>query len=439
MANGQGYFQRHTNPPVFFTSTVVILLFVAWGVIRPAHLGNVADALSSWITEYFGWWYILSVTGFLVFVIILLLSPWARIRLGKDDERPEWPTWSWFSMLFTAGMGIGLVFYGVAEPIFHFTDPPVGEGGTQEAATTAMNLTFFHWGVHPWAIYIVLGLSLGYFSFRHDLPLRPASAFYPLIGEGVHGAVGHAIDILAVFGTLFGLATSLGLGATQINAGLTQMFGVASGPTVQVLIIAAITAVAVASVLAGLDAGIRRLSVLNMYLAIALAAFVFIVGPTLFILEFMVQSAGYYVQNLPSTSLQMFTFSEAGDEWFQSWTLFYWGWWISWSPFVGLFIARISRGRTIRQFILGTLLAPGVHRVVHDLWRQRAAWHPAPGQRSTRQRRHDRCHVRANGASAGHAGTDHDRLSPGGDRGRDLLRDILRFGLARHRHPDQRR
>lgn len=358
MSNGQGYFQRHTNPPVFFTSAFLILAFVLWGVLAPAQLGNVASAVNAWITEFFGWWYILSVTGFLVFVIILLLSPWARIRLGKDDERPEWPTWSWFSMLFTAGMGIGLVFYGVAEPIFHFTDPPVGEGGTQGAATTAMNLTFFHWGVHPWAIYIVLGLSLGYFAFRHDLPLRPASAFYPLIGEGIHGVVGHVIDVLAVFGTLFGLATSLGLGASQINAGLGQVFGITTGPTVQVLIIAVITAVAVGSVLAGLDAGIRRLSVLNMYLAILLAAFVFIVGPTLFILEFMVQSAGNYIQNLPSTSMQMFTFSDTGDQWFQSWTLFYWGWWISWSPFVGLFIARISRGRTIRQFILGTLFAP---------------------------------------------------------------------------------
>lgn len=358
MADAASYLREHTNPPVFVISAILVLAFVTWGVAAPGNLGDVANAIMGWISTYFGWWYVLSVTGFLVFVIVLMLSRYANVRLGKDDEAPEWSTWAWFSMLFTAGMGIGLVFFGVAEPIFHLNAPPVGEPGTPAAAREAMNTTFFHWGFHPWAVYIVVGLSLGYFCFRHDLPLRPASAFYPLIGERIYGWLGNLIDILAVFGTLFGLATSLGLGAVQINAGLAQVFGIAESATWQVVIIALVTAVAVVSLMLGIDGGIRRLSVFNMCLAIILAAVVFIAGPTLFILDFIVGSTGYYLQHLPETSLRIFTFSQDGSSWMSSWTLFYWGWWIAWSPFVGLFIARISRGRTIRQFIVGTLLVP---------------------------------------------------------------------------------
>jgi len=358
MADVHAYMREHTNPPVFLISAVLVLAFVGWGVAAPGSLGNIADAIMSWIATYFGWWYIVSVTGFLVFVLYLLVSPFGGIRIGKDDEAPEWSTWGWFSMLFTAGMGIGLVFFGVAEPIFHLTDPPVGEARTPEAAWDAMKLTFFHWCLHPWAVYIIIGLSLGFFCFRHDLPLRPAAAFYPLIGERIYGWLGNLIDILAVFGALFGLATSLGLGAAQINSGLHDVFGVPVSATVQVIIITVITAIAVTSVMLGLEGGIRRLSVINMYLAIVLAAAVFVAGPTLFILEFMIGSTGHYLQHLPETSLRVFTFSDEGAQWISSWTLFYWGWWIAWSPFVGMFIARISRGRTVRQFIVGTLLAP---------------------------------------------------------------------------------
>ncbi|WP_163648451.1 BCCT family transporter [Modicisalibacter sp. 'Wilcox'] len=352
------YLQKHTNPPVFFVSAFIVLAFVIWGIVAPAQLGAIASDINTWIAQTFGWWYMLVVTLFLIFVLVLMFSRWGHVKLGPDDSEPEWSTWSWFSMLFTAGMGIGLVFYGVAEPIFHFNSPPVGEGGTGQAALKAMGITLFHWGLHPWAVYIVIGLSLGYFCYRRDLPMRPASALYPLIGKGIYGPVGHAIDILAVFGTLFGLATSLGLGATQINAGLNEVFGISIGATSQVIIIGVITAVAVTSVMLGVDAGIRRLSVINLYLAILLAVFVFVVGPTTFILEFMVNSTGYYVQHLPERSFEMYSFSQAGSDWLKSWTLFYWGWWISWSPFVGMFIARVSRGRTIRQFIAGTLLAP---------------------------------------------------------------------------------
>jgi len=358
MAKVRAYLNEHTNPPVFLVSLVLVLTLVGWGVTAPANLGAVAGSVKNWIAVYFGWWYLSSVLAFLLFAVILMFSPYGRIRIGKDDDRPEWGTWAWFSMLFTAGMGIGLVFFGVAEPIFHFQSMPVHLDGQGEAAVRAMHITIFHWGLHPWAIYIILGLSMGYFCFRHDLPLRPASAFYPLIGNGIYGWIGHLIDILAVFGTLFGLATSLGLGATQISAGLHEVFGLPAGATTQVVIIGCITAVAVASLMLGLDKGIRRLSVINMYGAILLALVVFLAGPTLFILNYMVQSTGYYLQHLPWTSLRTFAFSDEGTQWLEDWTLFYWGWWISWSPFVGMFIARISRGRTIREFILGTLLAP---------------------------------------------------------------------------------
>ena len=358
MSGVQAYLREHTNPPVFLVSLALILILVGWGVSDPAGLGNAADATMGWITTYFGWWYLASVFGFLIFALVLMFSPFGRIRMGKDDERPEWGTWPWFSMLFTAGMGIGLVFFGVAEPIFHFDGLPTDTNGPGERAVQAMHTTIFHWGLHPWAIYIVLGLSMGYFAFRHDLPLRPASGLYPLIGRSIYGWPGHLIDILAVFGTVFGLATSLGLGATQINAGLNAVFGVPMGATSQVVIIAVITAVAVTSLMLGLDGGIRRLSVGNMYGAILLALVVFVAGPTLFILEYAVQSTGYYIQHLPGTSLNVFAFSEEGHDWIGDWTLFYWGWWIAWSPFVGMFIARVSRGRTIREFILGTLLAP---------------------------------------------------------------------------------
>ena len=317
MGDSQSYLQKHTNPPVFLISIGLLVIFLIWGISAPANLGNVAGAVFTWIGQYLGWWYLASVFGFLVFTIIILFSPYGRLKLGKDDDKPEFTTWGWFSMLFTAGMGIGLVFYGVAEPIFHYNTPPGGlaEAGTGQAALLAMHTTYFHWGLHPWAVYIILGMSMGYFAFRHDMPLRPASAFYPLIGRRIYGWVGNLIDILAVFGTLFGLATSLGLGASQINSGLNSVFGMPVGWESQVLIIAALTAIAVTSLMLGIDKGIRRLSIWNMYGAIALAVIVFLAGPTLFILKYLVQSVGFYIQNLPITSLRIFAFDAEGQEW----------------------------------------------------------------------------------------------------------------------------
>ena len=354
----RSYLSEHTNPPVFLISGAVVLVLLALGVIFPVGFGSAASGLLSWITTYFGWFYILSVSFMLLFVIWVMFTRWGRIRIGPDDSRPEYGTMSWFAMLFTAGMGIGLVYYGVAEPISHFTSPPVGKAGTEAAATHAMNYTFYHWGLHPWAIYIVLGLAVGYFHYRKGLPIKPASAFYPLIGDRIYGPIGHAIDILAVFGTIFGLATSIGIGAKQIDAGLNTLFGVPNNTVMQLVVIGAVEAVAIVSVMLGIDAGIRRLANINMWMAVALCAFVFIVGPTLFLLESLAGNVGYYLQNLIGTSFNMFSMSKSGSEWQASWTLFYWGWWISWSPFVGMFIARISYGRTIRQFIFGALLAP---------------------------------------------------------------------------------
>ncbi|MQA02801.1 MAG: BCCT family transporter [Streptosporangiales bacterium] len=353
------YLRTHTNPPVFFISGAVILAFLIVGVAFTDTTSKVASGALGFISTNFGWFYVLVATFFLVFVIAVMLSRYGRLRLGPDDSRPEYRTLPWFAMLFTAGMGIGLVFYGVYEAPFHLEEGPIAGRGMR-GAMEALGITIFHWGLHPWAIYIVLGMSMGYFCFRKNLPLRPAAALYPLIGDRIYGWVGHVIDILAVFGTLFGLATSLGLGSQQVNAGLAEVFGIPVNQTVQIVIVALITAVAVLSVMLGIDKGIRRLSVINLWLALLLMVFVFAVGPKLFILSGLADATGSYLQNLVSNSLfvadPQFEATAAG--WQADWTLFYWGWWISWSPFVGMFIARISYGRTLRQFISGTLLAP---------------------------------------------------------------------------------
>jgi choline/glycine/proline betaine transport protein len=334
----------------------VLLAFMAFGVIAPERAMVVFTGALDAVSTHFGWFYVLAVAFFIAFVILLLLSPYARIRLGDDDERPEFSRITWFSMLFSAGMGIGLLFFGVAEPIMHYTNPPGMEGRTLEAARNALPLTFFHWGLHAWAIYVVMGLAIAYFSFRLKLPLAIRSAFYPLLGERVHGFPGHVIDVLAVFGTMFGLATSLGLGAMQINAGLHYLFDIPKGSEAQLVIIAVVTAAATLSLATGLSNGIRRLSELNMILAALLMVFVFVVGPTQFILDAFADNLGFYLRDFV---VRTFRIRALGDhEWSKTWTLFYWGWWIAWAPFVGMFVARISRGRTIREFILGVTLAP---------------------------------------------------------------------------------
>lgn len=349
-------FLSNLNPPVFFGSVSLIFAVVVLGAIFPAKTEAVFGAAHAWIIETFGWFYMFSVAVFVIFAIGVALSSYGTIKLGPDDSSPDFSYGSWFAMLFSAGMGIGLMYFGVAEPIMHWTAPPVGAGGTAGAAREALKITFFHWGIHAWAIYAVIGLALAYFGFRHDLPLTIRSSLYPLIGERIHGPLGHTVDLFAVIGTMFGVATSLGFGVTQVNAGLAYLFGIEESVFVQLILIAAITAVATVSVVSGLEAGIRRISELNLVLAVLLVVFVLVAGPTLFLFQALVQNAGAYLSEIVSKTFNLYAYEPSG--WIGGWTIFYWAWWISWSPFVGMFIARISRGRTIREFVTGVLLVP---------------------------------------------------------------------------------
>ncbi len=344
------------NPPVFFGAAAVVVAFVVFGGLFTEVAASVFSFTQRSIVRYFGWYYALVVTACLVFTLWLAVSPRRRIRLGGPDARPAFGRLGWFTMLFAAGMGIGLVFWGVSEPVLHYGEPLRAEAGTAAARNEAMVLSFFHWGLHAWAIYIVFALAVGFFHFNRGLPLAPRIILHPLIGDRIHGPAGDAVDILCTVGTLLGVATSLGLGAMQINASLSAFFGWPDSTLVQVGLIAGITALATVSVVLGVKRGIRRLSLLNLGLAAALLAFVFLAGPTLYVTELMISSVGAYLERLPRLSLYL---DPGGDsEWQATWTLFYWGWWISWSPFVAIFVARISEGRTIGEFVLGVLLVP---------------------------------------------------------------------------------
>ncbi|WP_339614799.1 choline BCCT transporter BetT [uncultured Gilvimarinus sp.] len=344
------------NPPVFFGAGGLCLVFVLFAVLMPTTAESLFGSVQGWVIHSAGWFYILAVALFLLFVVILAFSSFGNIKLGPDHSEPDYSYASWFAMLFSAGMGIGLMFFGVAEPVMHTMSPPVGDPGTAEAAREAMRITFFHWGIHAWAIYAVVALSLAYFAFRHNLPLTIRSALYPLIGDKIYGPIGHAVDIFAVLGTLFGVATSLGFGVMQVNAGLNYLFDVPLGTGIQVLLIAIITVFATISVVLGLDGGIRRVSELNLILAVVLVVFVLLAGPTVYLLQTYVQNIGYYLSRIVDTTFNLYAYEPSG--WIGGWTLFYWGWWIAWSPFVGMFIARVSRGRTIRQFVVGVLMVP---------------------------------------------------------------------------------
>lgn len=343
--------------PVFFPAIAVAFLLIVGATTNPEAAGAFFENLLAWITETFGWFYILSVALFLVFIVVIAFTRWGNIRLGPDHQGAQYSFPAWFAMLFSAGYGIVLLFFGVAEPVLHYADPPRGDAQTVEAAQQAMQIAFFHWGFHIWAIYGLVGLVLAYFSFRHGLPLSIRSALYPLIGDRIYGPIGHAVDVFAILGTLFGIATTLGLSVAQINAGLNYLWeDIPASTTVQVLIIAVITGLATISVVAGLDKGIKRLSIVNMALAGFLMAFVFIVGPSVLILETFLQNTGSYLNNVVERTFHLEAY-ERGD-WIGNWTLFVFGWTIAWAPFVGMFIARISRGRTIRQFVFGVMFVP---------------------------------------------------------------------------------
>ncbi|TMN23446.1 BCCT family transporter [Lentibacillus cibarius] len=343
---------------VFWVSLAMVSIFIIWGVFLPTNVEYVLGIVDSFISHTFGWFYLVVTTGFVILALYLIFGPYGKIKLGKPDDDPEYGYFTWFAFLFTAGMGVGLVFYGVTEPITHLYSPPSADPETVAAAEESMQYTLFHWGFHPWATYAVLALTLAYFKFRHGAPALISSAFSPLIGNRSKGSLGIAIETLAVFATVFGIATSLGLGATQITAGLSYTFeGIPNTLTTNLIVILVITILFMLSATTGINRGIRYLSWTNIVLAVALMLFVFVLGSSVRMIESFTTTMGNYLQNLPTMTFSMNAFT--GDrEFLNSWTLFYWAWWIGWSPFVGTFIARVSRGRTIREFVLGVTAIP---------------------------------------------------------------------------------
>lgn len=346
------------NKKVFISASTIIIALLLYTIALPNEAQSFFTLVQASIVDNGSWFYVLTVAFIFFFVIFLGLSRYGDIRLGPDHATPDYSLVTWLSMLFSAGMGIGLMFFGVAEPLMHYLSPPTAQTGTIEAVQEAMKMTFFHWGLHAWAIYTIVALVLAYFSYRHNLPLTLRSALYPLIGEKIYQWPGHLVDIFAVVSTVFGVATSLGLGASQVNAGFSYLFDIDVSITNQIIIMCGITALAVTSVATGLDKGIRRLSEVNMILAVILLALIFILGPSVFLLKAYLQNIGDYLADIIHNTFNLFAYKKTN--WIGGWTIFYWGWWLAWAPFVGLFIARISRGRTIREFILGVMLIPTV-------------------------------------------------------------------------------
>mgnify|MGYP000266752060 CR=1 FL=1 len=346
------------NKKVFFGASSIIIALLLYTAALPKQAQALFNVVQASIIENGSWFYVLTVAFIFFFVIFLGVSRYGDIRLGPDHSTPDYSLASWISMLFAAGMGIGLMFFGVAEPLMHYLSPPTAQTGTVEAVQEAMKMTFFHWGLHAWAIYAIVALVLAYFSYRHNLPLTLRSALYPLIGDKIYQWPGHLVDVFAVVSTVFGVATSLGLGASQVNAGFGYLFGIDVSITNQIIIMGVITSLAVISVATGLDKGIKFLSETNMVLAIILLLLIFVLGPTVFLLQAYLQNIGDYMADIVHNTFNLFAYNKT--EWIGGWTIFYWGWWLAWAPFVGLFIARISRGRTIREFIIGVMLIPTV-------------------------------------------------------------------------------
>lgn len=342
--------------PVFVTSALLIVIFMIFGALFSETAGLVFNAMQSFITAKFGFMFVILMNVALVFCLYIALSGYGDIRLGHQTETPEYSFGSWIGMLFSAGIGIGLLYWGTAEPLYHFVSPPLSSPSSVQSAKDAMTISFLHWGLHAWAIYAVVALSLAYFHYRRGLPLSIRSVLFPLIGQKIYGEWGHVVDILAVFGTMFGVVTSLGLGVMQLDTGLGQMFGIPSSLGPKIALIAGITACATVSVMAGLDKGVKFLSDITIIGTLILLGFMIIMGPTQFIFDSFVENIGNYTSNL--ISLGLWNEAYMDTNWQASWTIFYWAWWVSWSPFVGIFIARISRGRTLREFIFGVLFVP---------------------------------------------------------------------------------
>lgn len=344
------------NARTFWGASAIIGVLLLVTLIIPDTAASVFGSAQNWTIENFGWFYVTAVAVFFVLLLVIAFGPMGRLKLGPDDSEPDFPFLSWVAMLFAAGMGIGLMYFGVAEPVQHYVNPPDVAPETMEAAREAMAITYTHWGFHGWAIYGLVGLALGYFAHRKGLPLAMRSAFHPLIGDRIYGPIGDLIDIFAICGTLFGIATSLGLGVSQIVSGLNAVFGLPATPWMQVILIVAVVGLATISVLSGVGKGVRRLSELNLVMAVCLMLFIMLAGPTLFLIRAYVQNFGLYLDHFIVRSFTLYAYEPRA--WLADWTLFYWSWWIAWSPFVGLFIARISRGRSVREFVVSVLTVP---------------------------------------------------------------------------------
>lgn len=344
---------------VYYISLVVVFAIVGWGIFAPTNFGGAANAVFNFLVEKFGWLYLISMFSFVAFCVFIAFSKYGHIKLGPDDSVPEFSNISWFGMLFGSGMGIGLVFWGAAEPLYHYLSPPGIEGATAEAANFAIKQSFFHWGFHPWANYAVIGMALAYFQFRKNAPGLISSIFIPLIGEkGVNGPIGKGIDILAIFATVAGVATSLGIGTLQINSGLNYLFGLPTTTVIQLGIITVITIIYIWTAVSGINKGIKLLSDLNLLVAFTILALSIIVGPKIKMINSLTNGIGMYVDQFVSSSFHIEAFGD--NSWIGGWTIFYWAWWIAWAPFVGTFIARISKGRTIKEFVIGVILAPSL-------------------------------------------------------------------------------
>lgn len=349
--------QDSLNKVVFYVSATLILLFSLVTILFNQQANLVITNILNWVSRTFSWYYLLAATLYLVFIIFIACSRYGEIKLGPKHSKPEFSLLSWSAMLFSAGIGIDLMFFSVAEPLSHYMNPPVGEGQTFEAARQSMIWTLFHYGLTGWSMYALIGVALGYFSYRYNLPLTIRSALYPIFGKKIHGPIGHTVDTAAVLGTIFGIATTCGIGVVQLNYGLHVLFDLPENLWVQTGLIAVAVIITIISVASGVNKGIRVLSEINIYVSIGLLLFILMMGNTEFLLAALIQNFGDYISQFPKLSLTSFPF-EQPKEWMNSWTLFFWAWWIAWSPFVGLFLARISRGRTIREFVAGTLIIP---------------------------------------------------------------------------------
>ncbi len=348
---------------VYIISLIITAVIAVWSIFFKDSFTSLSDKIFSILTVDFGWSYLVSMTAFVGFCIFIAFSKYGKIKLGPDDSKPEYNTISWFAMLFGAGMGVGLVFWGVAEPLSHFIAPMGLEPGTAEAADFAMKTSFMHWGIHPWANYCIIGLALAYFQFRKGKPGLISSIFEPLIGEkGVKGPIGKTIDILAIFATVAGVTTSLGLGVLQINSGINYLFGIPETLLIQIIIIVIFSVIYIWSAVAGIEKGIKIVSDINLYLAFGLMVVAVIIGPNLNMINSFVNGLGQYIGNFVSDSLYTNTYGD--NSWVNAWRIFYWAWWIAWAPFVGAFIARISKGRTIKEFIFGVVLAPAIGSMI---------------------------------------------------------------------------